>query len=61
MFIAIVVLPASAQSHENSAFFLHTGVLSTEGEIVSDHGDEFAIGGLSFDIRNRISEELGCV
>jgi len=47
MFIAIVVLPASAQSHENSAFFLHTGVLSTEGEIVSDHGDEFAIGGLA--------------
>ena len=33
-------------------------LLLLEGETISDHGDEFAIGGLSFDIAHRIPEVL---
>ena len=33
-------------------------LLSSQGQTVSDHGDEFRIGGLALDIADRVAEEL---
>ena len=36
---------------------LHDPLLFAQGEVVSDHGDELAIGGLAFDVGNRVAED----
>ena len=36
---------------------LHDPLFFAQGEIIGDHGDEFAIGGLSLDVADGVAED----
>ena len=40
------------------AFALPGSLLPAQAEAVGNHGDEFAIGGLAFDVADRVAEKL---
>ena len=46
--------PETVDIRENP---LHNSLLFAEGEVIGDHGDEFAIGGFSFDVADGVAED----
>ena len=39
-------------------FSVHRALLLLEAQMVRDHRDELAVGGLALDVRHRVAEEL---